>query len=156
MASSPNNVLELEQFLPYRISILANRVSSVIANAYASKFGLTITEWRIMAILGRYPGVSAEQICQRTQMEKSIVSRAIARMLQRELVVRSVDEKDRRRSSLILSSVGEEIYAEIIPLSRAYQDSLTECFTEQERKQFEQLLGKLYRHASDEKFDQKD
>jgi DNA-binding MarR family transcriptional regulator len=52
--------LILEDFLPYRLAILSHTVSSSIARAYDQRFGLTIPEWRVIAILGRFPGLRTE------------------------------------------------------------------------------------------------
>ena len=49
----------LEHFLPYRLSLLSNTVSEGIALAYRTAYGLSVTEWRVIAILGRYPGLTA-------------------------------------------------------------------------------------------------
>ena len=57
MATFPK--LHLEKFLPYRLSVLSNTVSSAIAAAYFMNFGLTIPEWRVMAVLAGNPGLSA-------------------------------------------------------------------------------------------------
>ncbi|MCR6495295.1 hypothetical protein LJB71_02900 [Thermomonas sp. S9] len=47
--------LVLERFLPYRLSVLTNRLSGAIAREYSQRFDLGVTEWRVMAILGRTP-----------------------------------------------------------------------------------------------------
>ena len=52
-------LLVLEHFLPYRLSVLSNRISQAIADTYAARFGIGITEWRVIAVLGRNPGLSA-------------------------------------------------------------------------------------------------
>ncbi len=140
-------VLTLEQFLPYRLSILSNRVSSIIAQTYKDKFGLSITEWRIMAVLGEYPGASADEVSAKTQIEKSLISRALKKLLERNLVTRSVDEKDRRRQNLMLSSIGMDVYRQIVPVSLDYEKQLLECFSAAERKQFDEMIDRLYRHA---------
>ena len=54
-----HDVLELERFLPYRLSVLSNTVSQAIADIYERRFELSITEWRVMAVLGRFEGLSA-------------------------------------------------------------------------------------------------
>ena len=59
-------VLELERFLPYRLSVLTNRISQDIARLYADRFALGVTEWRVIAVLGRYPGLSANELAERT------------------------------------------------------------------------------------------
>ena len=74
-------MLALERYLPYRLSILSNRVSGKIAQAYKDKFALSVNEWRIMAVLGEYPGASADEVSHKIQAEKSIVSRALQRLL---------------------------------------------------------------------------
>ena len=65
-----NQILQLERYLPYRLSILSNRISALISETYSVKFALSITEWRIMAVLGEYPGVSADEVSLNTQIEK--------------------------------------------------------------------------------------
>ena len=57
--------LHLEGFLPYRLSVLSNTVSSAIAAAYFANFGLTIPEWRVMAVLAANPGLSAAEVTAR-------------------------------------------------------------------------------------------
>lgn len=140
-------VLTLERFLPYRLSILSNRISHIIAETYRDKFALSITEWRIMAVLGEYPGSSADEVSIKIQTEKSIVSRALQKLLARHLVSREVDDADRRRQNLTLTKTGLEIYQQVVPVSYDYQDQLQECFTEQERGVFNGLIDRLYEHA---------
>lgn len=141
------SILNLERFLPYRISILSNRLSAIIAQTYKNKFALSITEWRIMAVLGEYAGSSAEEVSIKTQVEKSIVSRSISKLLNRRLVSRTVDANDRRRQNLTLTETGEDIYSQIVPVSYAYEDRLLACFSAQERAIFDGLVARLYQHA---------
>ena len=70
--------LDLEHFLPYRLSVLANTVSTALAGAYALRFGLTIPQWRVIAVLARTPGLAAADVVERTAMDKVAVSRAVA------------------------------------------------------------------------------
>ncbi len=78
-------ILDLERFVPYQLSLLSNVVSQEIAEAYGDRFGLAITEWRILAVLGRFPGMSAAGVAERSAMDKVAVSRAVARLLERGL-----------------------------------------------------------------------
>ena len=79
--ASPADLLVLEDFLPYRLSILSNRVSRAIAARYAKAFDLTIPEWRIIAVLGRRPGLTAKEVAEATEMDKVAVSRAVAKLV---------------------------------------------------------------------------
>ena len=61
--------LSLEHFIPYRLSVLANTVSSALAGAYPSRFGLTIPQWRVIAVLARVPGLSAADVAERRERD---------------------------------------------------------------------------------------
>lgn len=140
-------VLTLERFLPYRLSILSNKVSGIVAETYKDKFALSITEWRIMAVLGEHPGISADEISVKTQLEKSILSRAISKLLKRNLIERTIAVDDRRRSEINLSDTGQTVYQEIVPLSYDYEQRLLGCLSESEQKTFSDLIDRLYAHA---------
>ena len=143
----PQNILKLERYLPYRLSILSNRISGLISETYGNKFALSITEWRIMAVLGEYPGVSADEVSIKTQIEKSILSRAISKLLQRKLLQREFDPADKRRSMLHLTNTGLSVYDDLVPVSYAYEQDLLTCFNDAEREQFSELIDRLYQHA---------
>jgi DNA-binding MarR family transcriptional regulator len=134
---------ELERFVPYRLSILSNRISQTIAGAYARRFGLGITEWRVIAVLGRYPGLSANAVAARTAMDKVAVSRTVARLLERGVLQRDTHDDDRRRSVLELSQDGYRIYDEVVPAALEYERRLLAPLDADERAQLDRLLRKL-------------
>jgi DNA-binding MarR family transcriptional regulator len=138
-----SDLLDLEHFLPYRLSVLSNRISQDIAALYAEKFNLGITEWRIIAILGRYPGLSANEVAERTAMDKVAVSRAVASLIKQKRLKRQFDKKDLRRSMLSLSAAGEKIYSQVAPLAKQLQDALLTDFDDKERVLLNLLLDKL-------------
>lgn len=146
-AGTNNRILTLERYLPYRLSILSNRVSGIVAEIYKNKFVLSVTEWRIMAVLGESPEISADEVSAKTQIEKSILSRAISRLLNRSLIRRGIDGNDRRRSILALTDTGLSVYDDIVPIAYDYEQMLLECFDEQEREEFSRLIDRLYEHA---------
>ena len=135
--------LDLEHFLPYRLSVLSNRISQAIATRYAQRFGIGVTEWRVVAVLGRYPDLSAGAVAARTAMDKVAVSRAVARLLERELVERDTHGDDRRRSVLALSRAGRRIYDEIAPLALELERRLLSRLDRDERAALDALLDKL-------------
>ena len=143
----PHKILQPERYLPYRLSILSNRISALISEIYSDKFALSITEWRIMAVLGEYPDVSADEVSLKTQIEKSILSRAINKLVQRKLLQREFDPLDRRRSMLRLTATGLSVYDEVVPVSYDYEKALVSCFTDAEREQFSEFIDRLYQHA---------
>ena len=100
-----------------------------------------------MAVLGEYPGSSADEVSMKIQIEKSIVSRKLQKLLKRSFVMKEVDQADRRRQNLTLTKTGEDVYRQIVPVSYDYEDQLITCFNKQERKQLDGLIDRLYEHA---------
>lgn len=137
------NVLKLERFLPYRLSVLANQVSRSLADQYQSQFGISRPQWRVLAVLGEYDGLSANQLAERTAMDKVAVSRAVSGLVDKQLVFQTNDSRDKRRSRLSLSPAGVDIYEAIIPAALTFQSELLETLNEHEISQLEQILSKL-------------
>jgi DNA-binding MarR family transcriptional regulator len=145
---APDPIL-LEDFLPYRLAVLANTVSKGIARLYADRFGISIAEWRMLAILGAFGPATASDIQGRSAMDKVQVSRAIARLEEAGLVTREIDPADRRRATIEMTAEGERIYGEIVPLARAREAALLEGFSADERERLDRLLTKLQAQAEE-------
>ena len=135
--------LDLEHFLPYRLSVLSNRVSQGIAETYEKRFGLSVTEWRMIAIIGRYPGLSATEVAQRAAMDKVAISRAVRRLLDHGRIEREHNDADRRERHLQLSSAGRAIYDEIVPAALAYEQRIRAALTPEENRLLERLIDKI-------------
>ena len=147
MSTPANGELDLEHFLPYRLSVLSNTVSSALAGAYARRFGLTIPQWRVVAVLARSPGLSAAGVAERTAMDKVAVSRAVTGLARSGRVRRGLAAKDRRRSVLTLTARGRAVYRQIVPLALAYERRLLGELSPAERSQFDLLLGRLQKRS---------
>ena len=145
MSDTPR--LQLDRFLPYRLSVLSNLVSSAIAGSYSSRFGISIPEWRVMAVLAIEPGLSAAEVAERTAMDKVAVSRAVSRLLGKRHLERSMASHDRRRSVLQLSADGSRIYAEVVPLALGHERALLEVLEETDRTALERIIMTLLAQA---------
>lgn len=139
-----HSVLELERFLPYRLSVLSNTVSQAIARAYETRFALSITEWRVLAVLGRYDGIAAREVAQRTAMDKVAVSRAVAALMKDGRVRRGTADHDKRQSVLTLTAKGWKIYDEVAPLALEHERRLLACLDADEQRWLSRILDKLW------------
>lgn len=142
-----SQVLELENFLPYRLSVLTQVVSDSLHNLYVGPFGLTVTQWRVMAALGRFGPLTASEVGQRIIMDKVAVSRAVAGLLKRGLIEKATDRSDRRRATLELSAAGRAMHTRIVPIALAYEQRLYEALTAEERERFNMLYDRLFSRA---------
>jgi DNA-binding MarR family transcriptional regulator len=139
--------LILENFLPYRLSILSNTVSSAIAIAYDKRFGLTIPEWRVIAVLGRFPGLSAVEVAERTMMDKVAVSRAVTKLLKNGRLDREFADADRRRSILNLSEEGKRVHDDIAPLALKFEADLLDGLSDEEINALNSTIERLMARA---------
>lgn len=139
--------LILEDFLPYRLSVLSHTISTTIAKVYDKRFGLSIPEWRVIAILGRFPGLSAVEVADRTMMDKVAVSRAVTKLIKNGRIDRQFADADRRRSILNLTDEGRRVHDEIAPLALAFEAELLEGIDANDLAGFNQVIERLLERA---------
>lgn len=142
-ADSGEAGLQLDRYLPYRLSVASNAVSGLIARAYEDRFGLTIPQWRLLCVLAEDGAVTQVQIVARTVMDKVTVSRAAQGLVRRRLVGRSQNEADGRSHVLALTPEGRRLHAEIAPLALAYEAALIAGLAPEEVNLLKRLLGRL-------------
>jgi len=143
MDASPR--ITLEHFVPFRLNRLAAEVSRALARVYGERFGIDIPEWRVIATLGDHEQARARDIAVSTRMHKSMVSRAVSRLMGLGWVARTANAKDRREAPLRLTEAGREIYEQLVPIVLDYQDRLLEDLSAGERRMLVRLLDKLER-----------
>ncbi len=143
MDDKSNRELILEDFLPYRLAILSHTVSTSIARAYDQRFGLTIPEWRVIAILGRFPGLSAVEVAERTMLDKVAVSRAVTKLIKVGRIDREFADADRRRSILNLSADGQRVHDEVAPLALGIEDDLLHGLTGEQITTLNEVIERL-------------
>lgn len=146
-ASRIADQLHLDRFVPYRLAVLTNIVSVSIANAYEQEFGLTISEWRVLAVLARYPNLSAIEVSERAAMDKVAVSRAVQSLIAARRIVRGSHSRDRRRSVLKLSSAGRSVYTRVAPRALRYERELLNTLSTHDRRALNRLIGRLIERA---------
>jgi DNA-binding MarR family transcriptional regulator len=135
--------LVLGRFLPYRLSVAAELVSGLFAESYERRFGLTIAEWRVMAILGEAAPRSTQDVIERSAMDRVKVSRAAIRLADKGLIDRRPHPRDARAHELRLTRRGRAVYEQIVPLAQRLQAELAALLSAEERAQLEAILDKL-------------
>lgn len=141
--------LELESFLPYRLSILQLAVSRSLARIYATRFNLGRYEWRVLAVLAQEAPLTAVEIAERTSMDKVQVSRAVAKLIAGRRIARETDPTDRRRAPLRPTAKGLALYRQIVPLAKAHERKLIGALTKAEVRTLNRIIDKLRRRARD-------
>ncbi|MCY4144733.1 MAG: MarR family winged helix-turn-helix transcriptional regulator [Gammaproteobacteria bacterium] len=135
--------LTLQKFLPYRLSVLTNSISALIATSYSESFGIRIPEWRAIAVLGESPGLTSSQIVQRTAMDKVTVSRTVRNLANKKLISKSASATDRRVSHLHLTASGKNVYEQIVPMALEFERQFLQVLDVREQSVLDKLIDKL-------------
>lgn len=141
--------LNLDNFLPYRLSIASNALSSRIAAEYENRFGLKIPEWRLMAVLGEGQPKTQRELVEATRMDKVTVNRAAKALADRHLIARQAHEADGRSHHLDLTETGRALYDAIVPAALASEAQLESNISVEERAALMHILAKLTAAAED-------
>jgi DNA-binding MarR family transcriptional regulator len=141
------DAFRLEEFLPYRLSVASHRVSRLFARRYSEAFDLTIPEWRVLAVIGRFGTMSPSAIGGWTAMDKVKVSRAAASLVSRGLLRQSQDPSDGRGRLLRLTRKGIGVHGEVVPLAREIEGTLADGLTRAEWAALNKALVKINAHV---------
>jgi DNA-binding MarR family transcriptional regulator len=135
--------LDLDAFIPFRLSFTSNLVSDTIARTYDALFGLSIPEWRLIAVIAETGGTSQGAIGARTRMDKVTVSRAAIALVDRGLLQRSDNPGDRRSHLLTLTGAGRDLYAAVAPKALDLERRIFAEFTPAEVEGFVAMLRRI-------------
>lgn len=140
--------LRLDQFLPYRLSVAANAVSTRISQSYRARFKLKVPEWRLIAILAEHARMTPQDIGKAGELDKITVSRAAAAMIKRGLVTQDRNPEDGRSHYLRLTPEGRALYEQVAPAARALEAELLAGWSEADRQNLATLLRRIEESAN--------
>lgn len=139
----------LEDFIPYKLSVVANRVSQSIGKLFETRFNLQIPEWRILMALYAYGDLVFTEVVDRTSMDKARVSRAQRRLVDLGMIKSGDDPSDGRKLILSLTAKGERMCADILPEAAAREDWFLQVLDDHEQRQLDVILDKLMKRSQE-------
>jgi DNA-binding MarR family transcriptional regulator len=134
---------DLQDFLPYLLNQAAEAASRGFQASYKSAYGMTRTQWRVLAHLGKFGALTARDICARAHVEKTKVSRAVAALEEAGWLSRSPSPQDRRAEILVLTDRGREVFADLGQRAIAYDRALREAIGPQAADRLDALLRRI-------------
>ena len=139
---------EIRDLLSYRVHRVANLLSRSAELRYRREFGVSLWEWRTIALLGasdapRSPG----DLARAAGIDKGQMSRVVSGLARRKLVMRGANDADGRGVHLSLSKSGGKLYEGLIRAAAERDGAFRRCLTKNENDAFERILTKLAGHA---------
>ncbi|WP_203291437.1 MarR family winged helix-turn-helix transcriptional regulator [Maricaulis parjimensis] len=118
-APTPPDAIRLDEYWPYQVTVLADRISRRTAAIVKREAGLNLSQWRVLAAIAESPGRTAVDVVSMTPMDKGIVSRATKALLSGGYLVREASQVDGRVSHLFLTEAGAALYSGLKPAVEA-------------------------------------
>ncbi|AQU84115.1 MULTISPECIES: MarR family winged helix-turn-helix transcriptional regulator [unclassified Halomonas] len=143
--SSARAELDLNQFLPYQLNRLADRISQALEKLYADSYQLNIAQWRVLAWLSHCDDLTAKKVCHYTNMDKARVSRAIQALEDRGLISRTPSQQDQRLHNLQLTEAGQALLTELVPEAQSWEADLVSTLSVGEYRDLLNTMRKLER-----------
>lgn len=137
-------LLDLERYVPAFITFIANKLSRSATTQYQRKFGVNVTEWRIMSLLAIEPGIAATRICHVIGFDKGPVSRTLSLLQRRGLIGIRSDPDDGRSHSIALTAKGMSIHDKVIIAALERERRLLSCLTDAEQETLIELLRRIH------------
>jgi DNA-binding MarR family transcriptional regulator len=140
----------IRDLLSYRLHTVANLLSRGAELRYRREFGVSLWEWRSIALLGGAAGpLSLKELARSAGIDKSQMSRVVSGLAERGIVLREADTLDARGVQLALSKEGRRLYRGLIRAAAERDVAFKECLSAREKQVFEQALAKLAGRARD-------
>ena len=140
---SHEDILWLQDYLPYRLAVVATRMLRDAAHVYKERRNpLTTPQWRTLAILANHEPLTATELCRVSMLHKVAISRALAQLQRRGFVTRQRTDHDARARTVHLTAAGWRYYNELVPEIKRREQALRGLVTNGE---LERLFAVLER-----------
>ena len=135
--------MQLQNFLPYQLSVLSNKISQGIAKYYRDQHDITIPEWRVLAILSDMNHQTAKELTEHSQMDKVRISRTMKILVTKGLISERTCNQDARARRYNLTINGRQLINEVKPKAFAFETELISSLSAEEITAFQSCIAKL-------------
>jgi len=143
-SAGTGQTLDLDRYVPAFVTFIANKLSRSATTFYQKRFGVNVTEWRIMSLLAIEPGIPASRICHVIGFDKGPVSRTLTMMQNRDLIVIRTAPDDGRSHSISLTAKGRATHDKVIVAALDRERRLLSCLNKDEQEVLIDLLRRIH------------
>lgn len=136
------STFSVHEFSPYHFALLSSRMSKALA-ASCEASGLSLSEWRLMAIIASGDKLSASNVASQSTMDPVAVHRAVMSLLGRALISRVSDHGDMRIKRLVLTPTGQKAYEDVVPAAALIEHKMLGALSAVEAKGLKGALHKM-------------
>jgi len=141
-------VLELDDFVPYYVRAIANRLAQAASRLYQRKFGIGLTEWSCLSTQGKEEEISAPRICEMSGFDKALISRGLGSLEAKGFIQGRPVENHNRKRLIRFTPAGRALYVQIRALALVREQRLLEGLSPAERSALLAALRVMQRNAT--------
>ena len=146
-AAQTSEPQDLRDLVSFQLRQLSNLYTKNTASVYQRKFGLTMNEWRLIALVDAAGNISLNRLASQAQFDKGLTSRIVTALIERGVILRQTDPNDARGIALSLTDQGVDLVAEVFPQAVELNTQLQSCLTRSERDTLAVVLQKMTHQA---------
>ncbi|WP_168797741.1 MarR family winged helix-turn-helix transcriptional regulator [Aliishimia ponticola] len=135
--------LPIHRFISYRVLRLHSKLNAQAARILKETCGLSLAQWRVVAVVATEDGITPSKISRFSQMDKGQLSRCVKALVDSGLMVTRDDPADQRIQHLSLTAKGHEIHERTLPRMLNRQDRLLLGLSDVEREVIFSAFDKL-------------
>ena len=135
--------IDMDAFVPAALTNLAQKIAAAASATYRPRFGVGITDWRILALLAGEPWIAPVRICEATGLDKAAVSRSLRDLVNAGLIEVQKSPPNRRRLPVALTAKGLAVHDRIVSVALLRQEQLLRGFSPEEREQLRDFIRRM-------------
>src|SRR5690349_8838967 len=121
--------IDHERYIPFLITVISNGLYRAASPVYQTRFGIGVTEWRVLSALAVEPNTTANRVCQIAQLDKAAASRSLKVLEKGGYVAIEPHRTDARKRKVELSTSGRELHDKILRVALKRQELILDGFT---------------------------
>ena len=130
-------------YLNVLLDIASERTRDRGSRVYELELGVSIRELRVLRSIAVKPGISIGEVVQACAIEKTLVSKHVSALVERDLVRRSVGDADARQIRLHLTPAGIELVQAAEPIGQEMEARFLDCLSVADVDNLRRILLRL-------------
>ena len=141
--NSTNAIRDFQHSLPMEL-LKAREAAMAEFRPMLRNHGLTEQQWRVIRALAAFGNIDASELARRSFLLAPSLTRILQHLERENLVKRSSDKNDQRRSVFVLTTRGRRLFGKVGPDSELLYAKIEERFGAEKLESLYSLLAEFY------------
>ncbi len=136
-------VIDHDRYVPFIIISISNNLYRGASQFYQARFGIGVTEWRVLSALAAEPNSTANRLCQIAQLDKAAASRSLRVLETGGYVAIAPHKSDARKRTVAFTPAGLALYEKILGVALKRQERMVAGLNPEETNMLITLLKRV-------------